>query len=388
MDLDGSGLAVLVGKAVEIRRKGAKAGADGLPSELLVFPFPTYENDHGTYVTDAASQKEIVGGFSDRGVKIPIDYEHQTHTGEIAPAAGFIGELVAGGTAGLIAKSIEWNDRAAEMVRSGEYRYHSPVYLYDPETMRIRALLSLALTNLPASHNQAELYEQIAAKAVARMKTIKAKGGNGMDEIIERLQYMLGLPVTTTLSELKAAVQRVIDALPDGDQMLFEVGAAKSDGSPATIAEVLMQTAKSEPDDAGAVELPVASAEVLELLEIEDDADLATVQAKLIELRSPAGVVTREEHDAVIAERDAAKAELAQLSAKSAEEQLDALIAANRPKVTPAKEPWVRQLAKKHGIEHAKEVISKMADELPRAQARGTDPAPEAPPVQAGQVGG
>lgn len=367
--------AVIVGKSVEIVRKKAKTDASGLPAELQIFPFPEYTNDDGTFVTDAESQKACVAYFNERGVKIPIDYEHQTMLDEIAPAAGFIGALVAGGKAGLLASAIEWNARAAEFIRSGEYRYHSPVYLVETKTGRVVAVLCLALTNLPKSHHQVELYEQVAAKAIAQLNT--AKGGTTkMEDFIQSLRYMLGLSLTTTMTELKAALQKVHDALPDGDAMLMEVSAKAGDGDkPMTIADALGLTALAENgEDAAEAGEVAAPAELLELLELPAEATIAEIQAKVIDLRAPAGMVSREEHDRVVAELAQAKKDLAERAAKTDAERLDQMIEANRAKISPAKEPWIRQLAAKHGLDHAKEVVAKMSDELPKTQSVGTDP--------------
>lgn len=78
-----------------------------------------------------------------------IDYDHASdrNTGTPATAAGWITGMQAraDGIWGLV----EWTARAAEHIARREYRYLSPVFLYDPKTGAIGAILRASLTNTP-----------------------------------------------------------------------------------------------------------------------------------------------------------------------------------------------------------------------------------------------
>lgn len=81
-----------------------------------------------------------------------LDYEHQTLTGEEAPAAAWFDLSIRDGV--LYATNVRWINRAKQMVESGEYRYVSPVFKHnalDKESgNRIQmAVFNAALTNEP-----------------------------------------------------------------------------------------------------------------------------------------------------------------------------------------------------------------------------------------------
>lgn len=102
--------------------------------------------------------ESVVAWFERMGRKLAIDYEHQTfdrfntRSDGLRPAAGWIGKLEVRGD-GLWASDVAWTPRAAELLRSGEYRYFSPVIFWtDEDQSDVAALGPVALTNDPAMH--------------------------------------------------------------------------------------------------------------------------------------------------------------------------------------------------------------------------------------------
>ena len=96
--------------------------------------------------------KTIKENFDKQKTEIVIDYEHQTLYGTEAPAAGWISELMIEGDK-LLAK-ITWTEKAAEYIKNGEYKYISPVYVFDSFDNKTNAYIgiklhSVALTNTP-----------------------------------------------------------------------------------------------------------------------------------------------------------------------------------------------------------------------------------------------
>lgn len=85
------------------------------------------------------------------GAPFPIDWEHSTDlrapNGQEAPAAGWVDRLEL--RDGAIWGRVEWTPRAAAQIASREYRYLSPVFAYDPDTLVIVRLLRAGLTNHP-----------------------------------------------------------------------------------------------------------------------------------------------------------------------------------------------------------------------------------------------
>ena len=84
---------------------------------------------------------------------VVIDYEHQTlhkeANGKPAPAAGWIKGASWIDGEGLSA-TVDWTPRAKAAIDAGEYRYISPVILFDEETEEVKGVALAALTNYPA----------------------------------------------------------------------------------------------------------------------------------------------------------------------------------------------------------------------------------------------
>ena len=129
-------------------------------AEFQLIPFgqvtverPSAGGDFEFTAAHAASAKRW---FDQLGRKLAIDYEHQSfdqfnsRPDGLRPAAGWIGSLEVRND-GLWATEVNWTDRAAELLRNGEYRYFSPViYWTDEDYSDVAALGPVALTNDPA----------------------------------------------------------------------------------------------------------------------------------------------------------------------------------------------------------------------------------------------
>ena len=104
------------------------------------------------------------------GRDLPIDYDHATDTGKAsgapAPAAGWITavEVRADGIWG----KVDWTERGREALAAREWRFISPVFLFDKAAGVIRRILRAALTNDPAIAELTALAH--AERAVARAR--------------------------------------------------------------------------------------------------------------------------------------------------------------------------------------------------------------------------
>lgn len=106
----------------------------------------------GSFKITAEDLKTIKENFDKQKTEIVIDYEHQTLYGTEAPAAGWISELMIEDDK-LLAK-VSWTEKAAEYIKNGEYKYISPVYVFDSFDNKTNAYIgiklhSVALTNTP-----------------------------------------------------------------------------------------------------------------------------------------------------------------------------------------------------------------------------------------------
>lgn len=158
----------------------------------------------GPYTLDAQAVLEAFAGW---GADIVIDYEHQglyaPQNGQPAPAAGWVKQLES--RADGIWGRVEWVPRAASMIASREYRYSSPVFDHTDDG-RVFRLIAVGLTN---GHN---LYLTALNRRTANSLTTSshAKGGAmDINELLERLRYMLNLPTLATADQVLAELDKL-----------------------------------------------------------------------------------------------------------------------------------------------------------------------------------
>lgn len=132
------------------RREVALNKEGNVPTELLVLPAGRFDGRDGRWWINDAPEA-IVQAFNAQNMDLPIDYEHSSETlaagGGPIPAAGWITGLDV--RAGAVWANVNWTDRASNYIRSREYRYTSPAFVFRKNTRRIAMLSSIALTNQP-----------------------------------------------------------------------------------------------------------------------------------------------------------------------------------------------------------------------------------------------
>lgn len=131
------------------------------PTELLLFKEGETEyTGFDTVLMDEKSGEAVIAFFDERGVDIPIDFEHSTvynlGKGTPSPAAGWITGLRYEKGKGLIA-TVEWNSVAKGLIESKQYKYFSPVAPIDIKTRKVVSIHSVALTNSPKTKQINEL---------------------------------------------------------------------------------------------------------------------------------------------------------------------------------------------------------------------------------------
>lgn len=183
--------------------------------EVQLFPAGKFRamdgrpDDVPHWYLDAKVAASVIADFSARKNKVVIDYEHQTlmaaKNGMPAPASGWIAALTWRDD-GLYATNVEWTDRAAGMIESCEYKYISPVFLYDKKTGAVKKLLHAALTNDPA-------LDGMDAVAASQFASLINQQGDQMIELLEQLRWLLNLPVTSTAEDVTAELQKAIDQI-------------------------------------------------------------------------------------------------------------------------------------------------------------------------------
>lgn len=163
--------------------------------------------DRGFFDFNEGDAQSIIMDFSARGKDIVIDYEHQTNTGNEAPAAGWIRRLAVEPGQGLFADGVEWTEKGRARLEKREYRYHSPVlYLRDGRPFMLQ---SVALTNHPALHG----YPALVAD-----DNINTTEEQHMNENLKKIATMSGVNIVTLADgkeDEKATAEAVFIALAD-----------------------------------------------------------------------------------------------------------------------------------------------------------------------------
>lgn len=134
---------------------GHQLSESGNFERVLLAPWGEVRSSSGDFIMDEESARLITAAFRDKGVYLPIDYEHQTMGGEHAspsgqaPAAGWITDIEPIPGAGLFVH-VSWTPKGRDAITSREYRYLSPVVIVRKSDRRVSELHSAALTNKPA----------------------------------------------------------------------------------------------------------------------------------------------------------------------------------------------------------------------------------------------
>jgi phage I-like protein len=234
------------------------------PTEFRIFPAGDFETEKGPFRFDVDAQTTVMESYGRRGVDLTMDYEHQAlHVPPIeAPASckSWVPQIRNGE---LWATECKWTDRAYGYLLSGEYRYFSPAFSHD-EDGRIKEVLNIALTNIPAMRGIAPL---VAASRTATGN----KEGTSMD--YEKL-----------FKELQAQHQQVV----------AELTAVKASNAELT-AKLSASTTAAQPE----VEEVKALTAVLSLGATAGAPDRSAAVAALTSFRGNVRALTGADSDAV-----------------------------------------------------------------------------------------
>ncbi|MCC5911329.1 MAG: phage protease [Clostridiaceae bacterium] len=192
----------------------------------------------GDFLVDDQSFQELKNYFEERKIDVVIDYEHQTLTGNKAPAAGWI-KGIEKTDEGIVA-NVHWTEKAKEYLANKEYRYLSPVVMKRKSDGRAVELHSAGLTNTPAIDGMVPIINSNKVEEEDEME-------------LKEIALSLGLKEDATQEEIVLAVKKLNE------------------------------------------KTVVANKEILQELELQDDATVEDVKGKLIALKNPAGYVSAEE---------------------------------------------------------------------------------------------
>lgn len=198
---------------IKVLPLGQFAGIDGRPSAAC-------GDECATWLLTPDAAAAVMSEFAARRIDMVVDYEHQSllkkDNGQPAPAAGWITELAlltdaaAPSGDGLYAK-VRWTAKADQEIANRQYRYLSPVFVYDLKSGVVGCLLHVGLTNTPALNTDA-LPALAALNATLQQPSMKPQQERAMNKTA--ICVALGLAVDasdetalTALSTLAASVR-------------------------------------------------------------------------------------------------------------------------------------------------------------------------------------
>lgn len=301
--------------------KGGEVDVGGAPEVISVLPFGHVVSQKGEFDVDEESLAAMKAQIAERGVDLVVDYEHQTLTGERAPAAGWVKELFA--EDGHIKARVEWTIPAKQYLENKEYRYLSPVITVRKSDNKATGLHSLALTNTPA----------IAGMTPIVNSSTFQGGETNMNELIKKIAAALGLGE---------------DA--DEEQILTALSACVEENK--ALKEAAEGGKKPEDQD----DSIVANKSVCELLGLKAGASTADVAASIMSLKG--GIDGR------------VKALEEQLADRDAEEAVE--LALKSGKITPAQKEWAKGYALK-SPDGFKSFLEKAPQVVPMSEVAGGD---------------
>lgn len=233
---------------------------DGPPREFLVCRPGRTSTEHGEYVFDAEAASSVMAAARKYGNDFMVDYGHAAHApvaadpAEAGKAAGWfrpqVRETAAGPELWAVmvpskTRPTGWTKRAAALLAEGEYRFTSPVIDVTRDGGRVVRLRSVAITNLPATHEMPPLMaSQTPAAPPERptMKTLLSKLGlseNATEaEALVALEAKLSAP-TTQLKQLSQVTGK------EGVEMLALVTAWKESAAQVLLLSQELATLKA-----------------------------------------------------------------------------------------------------------------------------------------------
>lgn len=308
--------------------KGGEVDVGGAPEIISVLPLGHVVSQKGEFDVDEESFEAMKAQIAQRGVDLVVDYEHQTLTGERAPAAGWVKELFLDD--GHIKARVEWTLPAKQYLENKEYRYLSPVITVRKTDSKAMGIHSLALTNTPAIEGMTPIVNSSSFKG----------GQNNMNEVIKKLAELLGLGEDTAEEQVFEALKSCVEE-------------NKSFKEAAEAAKKQQPVDGKQPPESDSV---VANKTVCELLGLKAGASTADVTAEIMALKG--GINGR------------VKALEEQLADRDAEQAVE--MALKSGKITPAQRDWAKGYALK-SPEGFKEFVDKAPQAVPLGEIAGGD---------------
>lgn len=211
----------------QIRDFSGEGQAGELPDDVLLFARGVTETSKGRFIFDELAADSVMRAFMEQGIdRLAFDYGHgmvKPVSSDSHKAAGWFRPEVRAD--GLYACEIEWTQAAKEALGNREYRFFSPAFAYDEESRRIKRLINVALTNIPATKNQRPLVLDDSQEA-----NKQPKENEKMQILLDSLGVSDEAGAVAKLGELKAELS---ESAKRAEQ--FEALASEANAKLATV---------------------------------------------------------------------------------------------------------------------------------------------------------
>lgn len=261
-------------------------GAVNAEGKIHVLPAGRFRGNDGrpyeceSWYLDAQLAQRLIEKLAGAKKDKMIDYEHQTlytrENGKPNPAAGWLTDYEWVEGKGLFA-SPNWTKVARDQIDNDEYRYLSPVFLYDLSGNVIE-LVNAALTNTPALDE----LDPVALAALSQNFQFQQEQ-EPMNEALKALCKLLGLPEAATDAEQVAALNQLADKVSGGT------------GGVAACSKTLIQYLDDE-----AVRVAALSAQTVDPTRFVSISDAQALQTQVAALSSRLAGYDKKEHDQLV----------------------------------------------------------------------------------------
>lgn len=311
---NGTGASKTVPTEIQLTPAGFFRAVDGRPTDA----------PNGWFI-DANVAATVIAKVTALQNDLAIDYEHQTlhkeKNGQPAPAAGWFKRLEWREGSGLWALDVKWTPQAEAAMLSGQYRYLSPVFEYEPVSGRVLSMHMAAITNYPGLDGMQSL-ANLTFDQFNQLNQPQQKEQSMWKELLAKL----GLPDTATETEAMAALTALMDV------------AATADAAKTQIAD-LTAKANAQPDPAKYVPIEVVAGLKTQLAALTQSHAAQTVEA-MIDDALKANLLTSAEKEWAL---NLGKSNLAQLTAYL--ETQKPIAALTAPQVKPGEQPPAKTAA-------------------------------------------
>lgn len=195
-------LALQASADVQLLPAGEFAGRDGRPEKGKSWKL----NDARGQALAIALNKRHGAGQAEFG----FDYEHQAllaeKNGQPAPASGWASQFEWRVGQGLYALNVRWTERAKQLIAADEYRYISPVILFDEGSGDVLDVMNASLTNIPNLMQMSAVTQAVAQLNASFFSITTTPELENDMALLALLAAALAMPATTTEAEAVAAV--------------------------------------------------------------------------------------------------------------------------------------------------------------------------------------